>query len=179
MRKCICSICSLQGHDSRFHRIKTLNKPCKLCRENKDINDFHWQIEKRSGKKYHSCYCKICDAKRARERKASSPLNRIKSNLLSAKHRAFCDVSPEEVLEIYDSQGGRCFYTGEILELSCNSKNVLSIDRIDPEKNYTKDNIVLCTKLVNTMKSNLKIEDFERICKIIYETLNSRRREKP
>ena len=48
--------------------------------------------------------------------------------------------------------------------------NSASIDRIDSNKGYTKDNIVVVSFKVNTMKSNGSIEDMKKIVNY-YQTL--------
>ena len=39
-----------------------------------------------------------------------------------------------------------------------------SLDRMDPTKGYTKDNVCLCCWIVNHMKKNLAVDEFKSIC---------------
>ena len=50
---------------------------------------------------------------------------------------------------------------------------VVSVDRVDSNKGYLKDNVVLCCDSVNTMKMKLDTKEFLNICnKIInHQTL--------
>lgn len=57
-----------------------------------------------------------------------------------------------------------CYYTGERLAFESNKNNSASIERIDNNKGYTKDNTALCCKDINLMKRNLTKEEFKNIC---------------
>ena len=61
-----------------------------------------------------------------------------------------------------------CFYTGEPINFKIGSmkkrnRNAISIDRIDSNKGYTLDNIVICSFGFNTDKKGILIQD----CRII------------
>lgn len=84
-----------------------------------------------------------------------------------------------EQLDIqYEKQNGLCYYTGQPLKLpdmtlsytanACN-KNI-SIDRIDSKKDYTVDNIVLCTIDANLAKQQLSVEQFLTLCRQVVLT---------
>ena len=94
--------------------------------------------------------------------------------------------SREDFFEAWDEHktkyGKRCAYTGEPVLLKRrlakkNGKlnkvppNLLSVDRLDPEKGYTKDNIVFCSWAVNDRKNAVTIKDCYRIIEI-YEERN-------
>lgn len=51
-------------------------------------------------------------------------------------------------------------------------KNIVSIDRIDSTKGYTKDNTQLVCDIVNRMKLDLPMNEFVILCKIIYDEQN-------
>lgn len=69
------------------------------------------------------------------------------------------------LIELYEKQRGLCFYSGIPLKITGTDKDydTLSIDRVDSSKGYTKDNIVLCSLCMNTMKMDYKLEDFEKV----------------
>lgn len=60
-----------------------------------------------------------------------------------------------------------CFYTGEVLSLESHLHNTLSLDRIDNNICYTKDNVVFCGKLVNNMKNTQTKEKFIHMCRLV------------
>ena len=74
-----------------------------------------------------------------------------------------CNITPEFLDELYLKQEGCDFYT----KLPFTDLTKISIDRIDSSKSYTVDNIVLTTITINTMKSNLSVNEFIGICKQI------------
>jgi hypothetical protein len=52
----------------------------------------------------------------------------------------------------------------------------LSIDRVDNEKGYTIENVVLCTSRFNTIKSNMTLKEIEKWMPSIYERIRMWRR---
>jgi hypothetical protein len=47
-------------------------------------------------------------------------------------------------------------------------KYIMSVDRVDSNKGYVKDNIVLCCSIINSMKNTLSTEEFFSIIKVLY-----------
>jgi hypothetical protein len=86
------------------------------------------------------------------------------------KGREF-NLTPENLLKIYNSQNGMCYYSGIKMEIALkgySSNNyVLSIDRKDSHRGYTEDNVVLCCDAVNTMKMQMETDEFLSLCKKI------------
>lgn len=101
----------------------------------------------------------------------------IKTILQHAKSRKKHDfnITFDDVLEIYNKQNGLCVYTKETLTHVLGEGNIntnMSLDRIDSNKGYTKDNVQLTLRIINTMKSNLKEIDFLNFCKLV--TINNK-----
>ena len=69
-----------------------------------------------------------------------------------------------------------CKYSGVLLDIDNTNGdndnriniNTLSIDRLDSSKGYTKDNVVLVTAIVNSMKNDLSENEFIKIIKKIF-----------
>ena len=105
--------------------------------------------------------------------------NLIKYRTLAAKHRALkknieFDIDVEFITDLLQKQDFRCKYSNELLDLANvgsfeNQMNLnsLSIDRKDSNKGYTKDNVVLVTAIVNSMKNDLSENIFLGIIKTI------------
>lgn len=74
------------------------------------------------------------------------------------------DIDLEFVTNLYYKQGGKCYYTGELMSWRPNDKNSLSIDRLDSNKGYLKNNIVLCIWAINRMKQETEINLFIELC---------------
>ena len=77
------------------------------------------------------------------------------------------NITIEYLILLYEKQKGRCYYTGSKLSLSIGKIDSLSIDRINSDKGYTADNIVLCRKDVNLMKLSMTQNQF------VFETAHS------
>lgn len=77
------------------------------------------------------------------------------------------------IRHLYEKQGGKCAYSGEELQFCDADKyHKITLDRIDPQKGYTKDNVCLCTWFVNMMKNNCPMDQFRTIIKNINDTIN-------
>lgn len=74
--------------------------------------------------------------------------------------------------EVFDSQEGKCAYTGEKLTLKQRHEHTsftMSIDRKDNAKGYIKGNIQFVTKEINWMKGKFTEERFLELCKMVAE----------
>lgn len=85
-----------------------------------------------------------------------------------------CDLDADWLVCLFHEQKGRCYYSGE--EMRWNNYGAgkggtqldsMSIDRKDPEGGYVKGNVVLCTYLVNTVKTRLTEEELYAMCERI------------
>ncbi len=61
-----------------------------------------------------------------------------------------------------------CFYTGVPLSLKTNEYTTVSLDRLDNEKGYTKNNVVFCCRFINVMKSTLSYDQFVTACGTVF-----------
>lgn len=50
----------------------------------------------------------------------------------------------------------KCFFTGEVFD---DVNHIRTMDRVDNEKGYVMGNVVACTKVFNSRKSNLSVSD--------------------
>lgn len=106
--------------------------------------------------------------------------NIIRVRLLAAKNRAIkkkidFDIDEEYILKLLQSQDYKCKYSKIPLDLNVIGSDkgllnnyTLSIDRINSNKGYTKDNIVLVAAIVNAMKNDLQESEFLNVVKEIY-----------
>ena len=143
---------------------------CGTCEKIKALTEFY------ENKKN---ICKECMKHASSNKRSKMSVNTSLSTILSnrysgAKTRAIrynmeFDLTVDTLKEIYEKQNGVCFYTKEKLEFCSHNKNTLSIDRINSDKGYTLDNIVLCGALVNNMKNSLSINEFKQIIMTLYQ----------
>ena len=82
----------------------------------------------------------------------------------------FCDITLNDLKELWDKQNGLCAISNIPMTYAFNSGRVptnVSVDRIDSNKSYTKNNIQLVCMAVNQMKSDLDMITFYRFCEAI------------
>ena len=89
----------------------------------------------------------------------------LRVKLDNARQRAkrsagYATLTVEELLEVFQQQGGRCYYSGIPLTYDQGGDTDVSIDRMDSTKGYTEDNVVLCCWRVNNMKGDLCASNF-------------------
>lgn len=94
------------------------------------------------------------------------------------KRNIFFEITIEDIWEQYEKQQHRCALSNVFLEWDKNA----SVDRIDSNKHYTKDNIQIVHKTINMMKRDLNQDEFIRHCCLVsskyYNSfLNTRRPE--
>ena len=82
------------------------------------------------------------------------------------------NIKHELVLRVLGAfnQNNTCFYSGVTFENNFNDKLTYpTLDRVDSSKGYVKGNVVLCTWITNTMKSDLTLKQFKDTIVKIYE----------
>ena len=139
-------------------------KLCYICKQIKDIKKdfFVWSKE-----------CKLCHKQKIENDKTKLNNNNnldiiLRKRLSATKSRSKIkqwsfDLNLDFLKSLYMKQDGKCFYTGEKLDFSANKDFTLSIDRINSYDGYTKENVVLCGKIINLMKNDLSHEKFIQI----------------
>ncbi len=149
--------------------IKTGIRRCSYCREIKKIEEFP--------QKCFRCSKCIKEVNKSFKRKLVTNdvlekiiLHRLYSTKTRAEFKKWdFDLDKDFLIELFNKQNGKCFYTNQDLELNTCSKNVLSIDRKDSNKGYTQDNVVLCCGQINRMKWQVSIEEFIKMSNLVSE----------
>ena len=146
----------------------TIDYVCKICNENDIINFYSNQRSK----------CKTCISREMKKKYINGDFtNRYETNrnwklnnfihhkVQGAKHRAirkgFEFTITDEIVEgMLKQQNGKCYFTNIELTFNTHDWNSLSIDRINNDLGYTKENIVLVTKFVNSSKNSQTNQEF-------------------
>lgn len=156
--KYICSKCLLYLSADNY-------SPCK-------------RAKRRDGLSY---ICKKCQANEQKQRREqmleSNTLDYLlKKRLYDALNRAklknmYCDIDIEFMRDMWNKQKGKCALTGIPMTIDKHGRTNtnVSIDRIDSNKGYTKDNVQLVCSAINFMKSNLVLSEFEYYCKAVVD----------
>lgn len=97
------------------------------------------------------------------------------------------EMNTKFLWDLFLKQDRKCALTGVTLKLgstlkgqsstyngNCHPdiKNIASLDRIDSNRGYTKDNVQWVLREINSMKSNYKQEDFINFCKLVVNYAN-------
>lgn len=134
--------------------------------------------------KYCSWSCRVTDINKnrivKRQKSIKETLKSICTGAISrAKRRKMpCDMDFGFLWSLYKKQKGKCAVTGIKLKPSnCIGRirtdpNTITIDRIDSNKGYTRDNIQLTTMIYNTAKSNFQHKDVMQMVKGILKVSN-------
>lgn len=82
------------------------------------------------------------------------------------------EITPQEMLEVLEKQNYLCAFSKKPIKIVDNIRDqrdeqTASLDRIDNNKGYTKDNVQWVHKVVNIMRNKLEVADFIGWCKII------------
>ena len=108
------------------------------------------------------------------------------------------DITAEDLQRLYELQDGKCNYTGVPLKIKTERKHTkrlernrvarmesndnntyhnrdkASVDRIDPSRGYTRDNIHLIRVHVNYAKLDMTEEDFFSMCRSVVTRADAR-----
>ena len=167
-----------------------LSKACKLCqieyskkynREHKEYfkqkNNEYYQKNLLNDIEYNRKRYNFYKEKYLESRDAS--LRTIRGRLYNIfdaarsrtkKGSLIFEITLEDVLEIYEIQKGSCALTNiefSLDRLGRKSKNPFapSLDRIDSDKGYTKENIRLVCVIVNLALNNFGDNAFDKMCR--------------
>lgn len=101
-----------------------------------------------------------------RFRDMKSHLRYILSKARLRKNKEF-NLIPEDLYELWDKQNGLCAYSKVPLNNIANHLHMASLDRIDSNLGYVKNNIQLVCTAVNRMKQEFSEQDFLNLCELI------------
>ena len=84
-----------------------------------------------------------------------------------AKRNLEHSITYEDLMALYEQQEGKCALTGRSMTTITKDPDVISLDRIDNDKGYTRDNIQLVTGQVNRCKNAYTVEEFIDMCRAV------------
>lgn len=165
-------------------------KGCKKCGTENKIDFWNKKDEQFLIENYAIKGCKFCSQVLNRTRKAvrerarilkitKKPIPRLKhpnissiiwANVLKgAKARSLCvEIEFDDIWQLYLQQDKKCALTGFDVYYSLIFEEITaSLDRIDSNLGYTKDNIQIVHKDINRMKNHFSDEYFYKMCRAI------------
>jgi hypothetical protein len=116
-------------------------------------------VQRRKGSRY------ISGDERLRRKLANIPHSLYMATKNCAKRRkAEHFLTEEDIKAQLEKQDYKCYYTG----LPFSDKVIPSVDRIDSNITYQKDNIVICDARANIMKQSMSVTEFLEMIDLIY-----------
>ena len=154
------------------------NRLCKVCLDTKPLDAFSVFVNP-DGRKGVRYTCARCRTDKIRQATASSPQTYLRSWLRRGSTRGKgreINLTLEDLLQQWDSQSGRCAVTHMAMTYSPKSLRLgtglnASVDRIDPDKHYTPQNIRLVCHRVNVMRSTSDDSELKWWCQQIMQGL--------
>lgn len=155
-------------------------KFCKKCQNHYPLTEFHKDKTRPGGL---NAWCKTCkrEERFAARRKPENYLKRRWDSMAEGTRKKR-EITYEELLELFNNfcnknlKEGKhqysCRYTGDVMTFSQGEGHIqtnLSIDRIDNNKTYTKDNITFCTQNFNHKKGQLTVDTMMKVWKVFKE----------
>lgn len=158
-------------------------KPCSKCSDVSPISEFYTTGKCKDGSPKYNSWCRGCvKIKMASYHKKTWGLEKLQFSahkrtksvqafmcylLSKARRRAVCDVTANDLEQMWAAQGGRCAVTGWAMTMVLGKGNIItnvSIDRIDSGGAYTKSNVQLVCRAANVAKSDLSQAVFTQMC---------------
>jgi len=152
-----------------------MNKICSKCNETKHTKEYNRNGLDKEGNLRYKSYCKACEA----AYKSTLPVFiKNKYSKIQARHRDSgreelrCDLTQDEFVIEVNEQLQWSAFTCPITDIKLTYKQGagdtnLSVDRIDPNRGYTLDNMMVTSWLWNQMKSNNELKYMVRYCMLL------------
>lgn len=178
-----CKECRKEARKKlNYPRIKEGNKLCNKCNITKDVSEFNSDSRNTDGLR---STCKTCtiDCVNKYGSTFDGFIKMLYYDLISnAKKRNIqVYITIDDIKSQYENQLGFCALTRFKLtwtkypvesQFHINNKFNISVDRIDSNKDYTKDNIQLVCAMTNIIKYKLSSDKFIELCKKISKNKN-------
>jgi hypothetical protein len=133
----------------------TNKKYCKICKENKDIDNFFIKDNKPSS------YCKQCDMGRNKEWKINHPRETL---IITTKSRCKKLGIPFNLTADDLAIPEYCPILGIKLEINRKMQdNSPSLDRVKPGLGYVKGNVNIISSRANRIKNDGTLEEHQKI----------------
>lgn len=158
-------------------RVAAKDKFCVGCERYLLKSEFRTEPRNRDG--LHS-YCNECGAtrsnrynqKRIRDSWAERLMVYVRTAYASkrrAKVRSWepTDLDVEFLWTLLKQQEGRCHWTGVEMSLQMGDLSSVSLDRLNCDQGYRRDNVVLCCKGANLARSDSSPEEMRAFVELI------------
>ncbi len=141
---------------------------CTRCHEIKPL--LGWpQTTDGKKTKYLLSYCQQCRSKQNLAAVNKSIESNVRERWRRLRTRAgksgiLFSISFDDFLAQWKAQGGRCFYTDEIMEMDYGkgqSPIACSVDKVEPSEGYRDGNVVFSCNRINSIKANISLAEMK------------------
>lgn len=146
-----------------------IRKKCSKCGKIRKIAEFP-KFRKGSPHEYQLSYCWPCRRIQIRGNLNTHLNAYLTDRFRRLKVRCRVNAIPFNLtkkffIELFNKQKGLCFYTS--VKMRCRvghgyDGRAASIDRVNPSKGYTKNNVVFCTARINKAKSDFSVAEMKK-----------------
>jgi hypothetical protein len=159
-----------------------MDKQCSKCGVIKNINDFY---KSQRGTKCRECTLQIGreykknkrmvpefrknESKKQKERRVRLWQNTLLND--SNKRNVIREIDVDFINELYEKQNGLCYWFKIPLTPSTGKKHPQqpSLDRLDRNKGYTKDNVVLTCYAANIGRNENDVETWSEFLNVLFQ----------
>ena len=171
----ICTNCKIERLISHFYYNSYRKKYESTCNECGKIRCKNWRLKNPEKNKLSHVTSKL---KLKLKNPALYRIIKLMASMRSRYHnkKMIKNITSADLLDIYEKQNGKCFYTGIQMKLESNTERdlfLMSIDRIDSNIGYIKENVVLCCWGLNVLKGPHSNDDLFKSLKEFYEGAKS------
>jgi hypothetical protein len=154
----VCKICGERNENMFYPQRKS---KCKKCCSQSQTTKNRYDLMTDDEKKEYKRKLKIWRTD-----------NLIRFRVTSAKHRAIrkglsFEITENHILEKLKNQDDKCYISKQPLSYNENDWNSFSLDRLDSNLGYTIENTIIVTKFVNLSKSNLSLDEYLTLIKLV------------
>lgn len=156
---------------------ETNEKICSKCETRYSTDNFYRHASTQDG--FHSWCIQCCQEgnKKSLRKKYSTFEGRITTFLRTCndsarKRKQECTLTRSDLLDLWERQNGRCFYSDIELSTLPALDTSVSVERLDSSIGYTPNNTVLVCNVINRMKSDIDLDLFLKMCKAITNKQN-------
>lgn len=141
-----------------------LNNQCKICQMFYTIPNFSMRMDT----KRLSRICRGCVSEKEKEYHITleGKLNRIhahakhttiKRNSVANRFQTSFEITKEDLINQFKHQGGKCYYSGKNMSVDGKENFHVSLERLNVNIGYTKENIVFICEELNTSDCSASI----------------------
>ena len=141
---------------------------CCSCKKEFPLNEF----PKANNNSGHGYRCSVCRRKRANKNKTNNVRNYLSDVLKTSKQMSKkrkinnYELDIDFLVNLFEKQEGKCAISGlkmtHIAGQGCVPTNI-SIDRINNNLGYTKNNVQLTCRFINQAKMGMSMTEFKDI----------------